>query len=144
MKMNEISLCMIVRNEAVNIEKCLDSVKCVVNEAVIVDTGSADNTEEVVKAACRRFKINCKIVDFKWVDDFSAARNESIRHATKEWVFTIDADEVLDSRSSSIILDLVKDESTEGYLFPTKHYTNDKSFSGIKKNIHSAVLSTSL
>lgn len=64
-----ISLCMIVKNEEQTISRCLESVKDIVNKIIIVDTGSTDKTKELVK------KYNAKIYNFKWIDDFSAARN---------------------------------------------------------------------
>jgi glycosyltransferase involved in cell wall biosynthesis len=84
-----ISLCMIVKNEAENIQLCLDSVKSVVDEIIIVDTGSADKTVEI----CREY--TDKIYFFQWCDDFSAARNESIKYATRDWILILDADEAL-------------------------------------------------
>src|SRR3989339_222145 len=75
-----ISLCMITKNEGRYLEQCLNSVKEIVDEIIIVDTGSTDKTKEIAK------KFKAKIIDFKWIDDFSAARNESLKHATKDWI----------------------------------------------------------
>lgn len=87
--MISISLCMILKNEEAVIGRCLDCLKSIVDEIIIVDTGSTDNTKEIVS------KYTDKIYDFKWVDDFSAARNYSFSKATKDYIFWIDADEVL-------------------------------------------------
>lgn len=84
-----ISLCMIVRNEEDTIARCLDSVKGIPNEIVIVDTGSTDKTKEI---ASRYTK---KIYDFVWIDDFAAARNTAFSYATKEYILWLDADDVL-------------------------------------------------
>ncbi|OAA83364.1 SPBc2 prophage-derived glycosyltransferase SunS [Clostridium ljungdahlii] len=84
-----VSLCMIVKNEEDTIGRCLDSVKEVVDEFVIVDTGSSDNTKNVIK------KYTNNIYDFKWIDDFSAARNFAFSKATKEYIFWLDADDIL-------------------------------------------------
>ena len=78
MKMSTISLCMITKNEERYLEQCLNSVKEIVDEIIIVDTGSTDKTKEIAK------KFKAKIIDFKWIDDFSAARNESLKHAAKD------------------------------------------------------------
>ena len=68
-KKASLSLCMIVKDEGKTLERCLNSVKSFINEIIIVDTGSKDNTVEIAK------KFNAKIYKFKWIDDFSAARN---------------------------------------------------------------------
>jgi len=84
-----ISLCMIVRDEEDVIARCLDSVKDVVDEIIITDTGSVDNTKEVVKT------YTSLIYDFEWIDDFSAARNFSFSKASMDYIFWLDADDVL-------------------------------------------------
>lgn len=85
-----ISLCMIVKNEEASLATCLRSVADLVNEIIVVDTGSSDQT----KAIAARF--GACVYDFAWVNDFSAARNESLRHASGEWIVWLDADESLD------------------------------------------------
>lgn len=85
-----ISLCMIVRDEEHNLPDCLASVRDLVDEMVVVDTGSADRTREVAAAH------GARVFEFPWVDDFAAARNESLRRATGDWVFWLDADDRLD------------------------------------------------
>lgn len=97
-----ISLCMIVRNEEKHIEQCLRSVKDVVDEIIIVDTGSTDQTVPI----CRKFEAN--ILSFPWSGDFAAARNKSIEHATGDWIFYLDADETLDHRAHKKIKQMVK------------------------------------
>ena len=85
-----ISLCMIVRNEEGNLPECLAGMKGLVDEIVVVDTGSTDRTREVAAG------LGAKVYDFPWVDDFAAARNESRRHATGQWIFWLDADDRID------------------------------------------------
>lgn len=87
--MIQISLCMIVKNEENVITRCLDSVKDLVDEMIIVDTGSTDHTKELVH------QYTDKIYDFPWVNDFSAARNYSFSKATNEYLLWLDADDVL-------------------------------------------------
>lgn len=84
-----ISACMIVKNEEDWLERCLSSITGLADEIILVDTGSEDRTIEIAK------KFGCKIYNYPWRNDFSAARNESLRHATGDWVFIIDADEEL-------------------------------------------------
>lgn len=86
-----VSLCMIVRNEEKNLAECLRGVAGVVDEIIVVDTGSTDRT----KAEAER--LGAKVFDFPWIDDFAAARNESLRHATGDWVLWLDADDRIDA-----------------------------------------------
>jgi tetratricopeptide (TPR) repeat protein len=81
---------MIVKNEEAHLPGCLESVADLVDEIVVVDTGSTDGT----RAIAERF--GARVVDFPWTEDFSAARNESLRHATGQWIFWLDADDRLD------------------------------------------------
>jgi GT2 family glycosyltransferase len=85
-----VSLCMIVKNEEHNLPDCLASVADLVDEIVVVDTGSTDRTKEVAA------RFGARVFDFPWVDSFAAARNESLRHATGDWAFWMDADDRLD------------------------------------------------
>lgn len=87
------SLCMIVKNEEKHLSRCLDSVKGIFDELVIVDTGSTDETKRVAYA------YTDKVYDFAWCDDFSAARNASFSHATGDYVAWLDADDRLDEES---------------------------------------------
>lgn len=87
--MKTISLCMIVKNEEKVLERCLSSICSIVDEIIIVDTGSTDHTKEIAK------KFTTNIYDFAWIDDFSAARNYSFSKATKDFILWLDADDVL-------------------------------------------------
>lgn len=88
-----LSLCMIVRDEAKNLGFCIEPILPLLNEVIIVDTGSKDLTKDVAK------KLGAKVIDFPWIDDFSAARNESIRHATCDYIIWLDADDRIDSQN---------------------------------------------
>lgn len=88
--MISISLCMIVKNEEAVLERCLDSLHGLMDEIIIVDTGSTDNTKEIAR------KYTDKVFDFSWCDDFAAARNFSFSKATKDYIYSPDADEVID------------------------------------------------
>ncbi len=85
-----ISLCMIVKNEENVLARCLNTVADLVDEIIIVDTGSTDKTKEIAA------RYTDKIYDFEWVDDFSKARNFAFSKATQEYIYSADADEVLD------------------------------------------------
>ena len=88
-----ISLCMIVKNEEKILDRCLSTVVDLVDEVVIVDTGSTDATKEIAA------RYTDKIYDFRWIDDFSAARNFAFSKATMDYIYTADADEVLDEEN---------------------------------------------
>lgn len=95
-----ISLCMIVKNEEKYLEGCLNSVEGLVDEIILIDTGSTDKTKSIAE------KYNCKIYDFRWIDDFSAARNFSLNKATGDWILYLDADERITIESKKIIREL--------------------------------------
>lgn len=88
-----ISLCMIVKNEEKVLARCLDSVKDLVDEIVIVDTGSEDATKQIAAS------YTDKIYDFEWINDFSAARNFAFSKATCEYIYSADADEVINEEN---------------------------------------------
>ncbi|UBF27717.1 glycosyltransferase [Kovacikia minuta CCNUW1] len=84
-----VSLCMIVKNEGKHLARCLASAQPYVDEIVIIDTGSQDNTLEIAA------QFGAKVDFFKWCDDFAAARNYSLSKVSGEWVLHLDADEEL-------------------------------------------------
>ena len=81
----------ITKNEEKNLPNCLEGLKpllmAIPSELIIVDTGSTDQTKEIAR------KYTSKVYDFKWINDFSAARNETLKHASGEWYMYLDADE---------------------------------------------------
>ena len=84
-----LSLCMIVRDSAGTLRPCLASIRPWVDEIVVVDTGSKDETPQIAK------EFGARLFHFPWCDDFSAARNESLRHATGDWLFWMDSDDTI-------------------------------------------------
>ncbi len=78
---------MIVKNEARCLARCLASIRSIVDEIILVDTGSTDNTVDIART------FDAKISRFEWVNDFSAARNYSLSRATGDWILVLDADE---------------------------------------------------
>ncbi len=111
-QMPTISLCMIVKNEERVLDDCLQSVKPYVDEIIIVDTGSTDRTVEIAQSH------NARVFHFPWCDSFSAARNESLEHATGDWIFWMDADDTLPAECGERLHDLVAlaQAHTTGFL----------------------------
>lgn len=95
-----ISLCMIVKNEEETLARCLSSVQPVVDEIVIVDTGSEDRTRDIASAYTGR------IYDFEWIDDFSAARNFAFSKATQDYILWLDADDILQPEDAARLAEL--------------------------------------
>lgn len=91
--MATISLCMIVKNEERVLKRCLDSIHDLVDEIIIVDTGSTDSTKEIAA------KYTDKLYDFQWINDFSAARNFSFSKCSMDYIYVADADEYLDEEN---------------------------------------------
>ena len=88
-----ISLCMIVKNEEKILRRCLDSIKGLMDEIIIVDTGSTDNTRKIAEQYTE------KVYDFEWIHDFSAARNFAFSKASCDYIYSADADEVVDKEN---------------------------------------------
>ncbi|MCX5750144.1 MAG: glycosyltransferase [Candidatus Saganbacteria bacterium] len=107
-----ISACLIVKNEAEMLKKTLPNLIETLDEVIVVDTGSTDDTVSVVQA------LGAKVFSFSWCDDFSAARNESLKHAKGEWVLWIDADEYMEKEDLLKIKDLIANNKTaDGFQF---------------------------
>ena len=84
-----ISLVMIVKNEERSLEKCLRSAASLVDEMIIADTGSTDGTKAIAE------RMGARVWDYKWTNDFSAARNYALSHSSGDWNLILDADEIL-------------------------------------------------
>ncbi len=95
-----ISACLIIKNEEEVLSRCLECLSNIVDEIIIIDTGSIDKT----KVIARRY--TDKIYDFVWIDDFAAARNYSFSKATMEYIYVADADEVIDEENQRKLLEL--------------------------------------
>lgn len=90
-----LSVCMIVKNEENGLKRLLPELEKTVDEIIIVDTGSTDRTKKVAA------KYGAKVYDFPWVNDFAAARNESLKHATKEYIMWLDGDDSIQRQEIS-------------------------------------------
>lgn len=99
--MIQLSACLIVKNEAMLLSHCLESIRSFVDEIIVVDTGSNDNTVEIARSH------GAQVYYYTWVDDFSAARNESLRHARGDWILYIDADETIDAVNAAKIRQVI-------------------------------------
>ncbi|MCC7013611.1 MAG: tetratricopeptide repeat protein [Planctomycetes bacterium] len=93
--MPRIAACLIVRDEALQIERCLASLSQVCDELCVLDTGSTDATRELAHG------LGARVERFEWCDDFAAARNASLALTSADWVLIVDADEQLDLAASS-------------------------------------------
>ncbi|MDE6232899.1 MAG: glycosyltransferase family 2 protein [Lachnospiraceae bacterium] len=123
-----ISLCMIVKNESDTLGMCLDSISGLMDEIIIVDTGSTDNTKDIAA------KYTNQIYDFKWIDDFSAARNFSFSKATMDYIYTADADEIIDKANYEKFADLKECMMPEVEIVQMK-YINDKADNNLQNSI---------
>ena len=85
---------MIVKNEQQNLPACLASVEGIFDEIVIVDTGSTDRTKQIAR------EFGARVFDFAWIDDFAAARNKVLAHATGDYAFWLDADDFVEPQNS--------------------------------------------
>jgi len=114
----EISLCMIVKNEEETLGRCLDSVSGLMDEIIIVDTGSEDRTKEIAA------KYTDKVFDFVWTDDFAAARNFSFSKATKDYCMWLDADDILKEENRDLFRQLkVNLDPDVDIVFMPYHYS---------------------
>ncbi|MFP5502839.1 MAG: glycosyltransferase, partial [Candidatus Sericytochromatia bacterium] len=93
-----------------NLPRCLESLKAWVDEIVVVDTGSTDNTVAIAES------FGAKVFHFPGCDDFAAARNESLAHATSDWVLVVDADEELVVQEADALRDALRHDAIGGYV----------------------------
>jgi glycosyltransferase involved in cell wall biosynthesis len=110
----KVSLCVIVKNEAGNLRDCLGPVAGLVDDIVVVDTGSTDGTPEIA------WQLGARVFAFPWVDSFAAARNESLRHARGEWVLWLDADDRVDEANRGRLRVLIDNLPNENVGFVMK------------------------
>lgn len=114
--MATLAVCMIVKNEEKYLASCLQSIRDVASQIVIVDTGSTDRTLKIAR------QFGAQISHFKWIGDFSAARNESLKQAKSDWILHIDADEVLDSDSADHLPNLLQDTKADAFNITVRNF----------------------
>ncbi|MCU7505226.1 MAG: glycosyltransferase family 2 protein [Ignavibacteria bacterium] len=107
--MPELTLSMIVKNEEKYLQGCLESVKGIADEIVVVDTGSTDATVEIAKS------YGAKVLHFNWINDFAAARNFALKNSSGRWILYLDADERLSEKSIPLLRKVIKQNSKTGY-----------------------------
>ena len=120
-----LSLCMIVKDEEEFLSNCLNSVKGIVDEMIIVDTGSSDRTIEIAEG------FNAHVLYHPFTGDFSEARNVSIREASSDWILVLDADEEVDPDDAQKIRDLIKKEKADGIYFTIQNKGRNNRLSSI-------------
>lgn len=125
-----LSLCMIVKNEEKHLVKCLNSVKPIVNEIIVVDTGSTDRTKDIARI------FGAKVYDFEWTNNFSEARNFALSKAEGDWILILDADETISPADHPALLDLVKKRrhQKQAYCFTTRNYVYNEGIRGWHAN----------
>jgi glycosyltransferase involved in cell wall biosynthesis len=101
-----VSAVMIAKNEDRCMERCMMSILPAVDEIIVVDTGSTDFTIDIVNRLAAQHE-QIKLYHFEWIDDFSAARNYALEQATHDWVFVVDADDVLPPEHADRVKELV-------------------------------------
>jgi tetratricopeptide (TPR) repeat protein len=114
-----VSACLIVKDEEATLPATLDSLQGVVDEIVVVDTGSTDRTIEIAKS------YGAVIGHFKWISDFSAARNEALKLGTGDWALWIDADETLDPTCKEAFQKAVVRPHMGGYSIQIINYLDE-------------------
>ena len=114
-----LTLCMIVKNEERVLARCLDSTGGLASEVIMVDTGSTDQTTQIAAS------YGARVIAFDFVAaDFAGARNRALEHASGRWILTLDADEILDSASRPLILELVARDENAGYYFQRVNHSH--------------------
>ncbi len=116
-----ISLCMIVKNEEAQLARCLSSVAGVVDEMVVVDTGSTDATIAIAES------FGARIYHHAWDGSFSSARNVSLSYATGEWVLVLDADEALAAGVPLRELLAAAAEDREAFILPLVNFVGERA-----------------
>ena len=119
-----LSLCVIAKDEATFLSKCLQSVTGLVDEIVVVDTGSSDDTVAVARRA------GARVFSQAWQDDFSAARNRSLAEARGDWILVLDCDEVLALEDHARLRQLLAGKDADAYRMTTRNYSNEQNRSG--------------
>jgi glycosyltransferase involved in cell wall biosynthesis len=115
-----LSLCMMVKNEERNLARCLDSVRDLTSDFIIVDTGSTDQTP------CIAAQYGAKVIPFDFTTiDFAAARNAALDRAHGRWILMLDADEVLEHDGTPKIEKLIAGGENAGYFLERHNHASD-------------------
>lgn len=122
--MDTLSVCIIAKNEESNLIRCLESIKGIADEVILVDTGSFDKTISIAE------KYNAKIIEFPWEKNFSTARNKALKMATKDWILCLDCDEALDISQVYEIKRKLKNSKNLGFRLKLANVIDNKLYNG--------------
>ncbi|MGC8744191.1 MAG: glycosyltransferase [Verrucomicrobiia bacterium] len=111
-RIDQLTVCIIAKNEEKNIEGCIKSILPVASQIVVVDTGSQDATAQIARS------IGAEVYSFDWIDDFSAARNYALKKARCGWVFALDADEQITSEEHEKLISHLRNRAAVAYRLP--------------------------
>jgi tetratricopeptide (TPR) repeat protein len=126
-----LALCMIVKDEAIHIAKCLSSTIGLVDEIIVVDTGSSDATKEIAAV------MGARVIEHNWNNNFAEARNVYLRAACADWILVLDADEVVAPKDHQAIRDLIKakDKASSACTITTRNYDTNPTIIGWTANV---------
>lgn len=116
-----LSLCMIIKNEAQHLERCLSSVQGLVSEMIIGDTGSSDGSISIARS------FGAQVIEIPWEHDFAKARNLILRKASCAWILVLDADERVGGWRTELLHPLLEAKQVHGYFLPFIHYVGDSA-----------------
>ncbi len=119
---------MIVKNEQNRITWCLSNIAPLVDEMIVVDTGSNDNTIELAKTA------GATVYSHEWQGNTAQARNFGLKHANYHWILVLDADETISKKDFPAIKRFINDTPADGFIFNQRHYTNDPDVENWRPN----------
>ncbi|MGL4730417.1 MAG: tetratricopeptide repeat-containing glycosyltransferase family 2 protein [Clostridium sp.] len=129
-----VSLCMIVKNEEEFLGRCLKSVEDLVDEMIIVDTGSEDNTVNIAK------DFGADVYYYKWDNSFSNARNFSLSKATKDWILILDGDDEFEREDAEKFIEIVNNSNKEGHFFKTLSLNSEFDLKNYSYNLNLRLL----
>ncbi len=121
-----LSLCMIVRDEAEDLPRCLESVRGVAGDLVVVDTGSRDQTPELAQAA------GARVFHLPWSGSFAVARNHALDQANGDWILVMDADEALHPDDRAVLPRLLVAQRVNGYLNTQVNFVGEQAGSEVE------------
>ncbi len=123
-----ISACLIAKNEERWIGECIEHLKSLCHEIIVVDTGSTDKTMDIARAK------GARVSQIKWENDFAKARNASMQKATQRWILIIDPDERIAPADIPKIKALIETKDVIAYSFNSRNYSENPAASGFIPN----------
>lgn len=126
-----LCLCMIVKDEEAFLRKCIESVRDIVDEIVVADTGSTDNTAQLAR------ELGADVYSYAWAESFALARNFAISKAKSDWLLLLDADETIERTDHEALLAFVRTTKLDGAHLRVRNYTG--SYSPDQYSLHNAM-----